>query len=31
MDAIKIVAKERNVPKSIIYSEYHKGKWFIWN
>ena len=26
MDAIKIVAKERNVPKSIIYSEYHKGK-----
>lgn len=26
MDAIKLVAKERNVAKSIIYSEYHKGK-----
>ena len=26
MDAIKLVAKERKVAKSIIYSEYHKGK-----
>lgn len=26
MDAIKIVAKERKVAKSIVYSEYHKGK-----
>ena len=25
-DAIKIVAKERNVPKSIIYNEYHNRK-----
>lgn len=25
-DAIKIVAKERNVSKSIIYKEYHNGK-----
>ena len=26
MDAIKLVAKERKVAKSIVYSEYHKGK-----
>ena len=26
MDAIKIVAKERNVAKSVIYNEYHTGK-----
>jgi len=26
-DAIKLVAKERNVAKSIIYKEYHLGKW----
>jgi hypothetical protein len=26
-DAIKLVAKERNVAKSIIYKEYHNGKW----
>lgn len=26
MDAIKLVAKERKVAQSIIYSEYHKGK-----
>lgn len=26
MDAIKLVAKERKVAKSIIYIEYHKGK-----
>ena len=25
-DAIKLVAKERNVAKSIIYKEYHNGK-----
>ena len=25
-DAIKLVAKERNVPKSVIYKEYHVGK-----
>ena len=25
-DAIKLVAKERNVPKSIVYSEYHNRK-----
>jgi 16S rRNA (cytidine1402-2'-O)-methyltransferase len=25
-EAIKIVAKERNVPKSVIYSEYHNRK-----
>ena len=25
-DAIKLVAKERNVPKSVIYKEYHTGK-----
>ena len=25
-DAIKLVAKERNVAKSIIYKEYHLGK-----
>lgn len=25
-EAIKIVAKERNVPKSVIYKEYHEGK-----
>ncbi len=25
-DAIKLVAKERNVPKSVIYKEYHMGK-----
>ncbi len=25
-DAIKLVAKERNTPKSVIYSEYHKRK-----
>ena len=25
MDAIKRVAKERKVPKSIIYNEFHKG------
>lgn len=25
-EAIKIVAKERNVPKSIVYKEYHTGK-----
>ena len=25
-DAIKLVAKERNVAKSVIYSEYHKRK-----
>ena len=23
MDAIKLVAKERGVPKSVIYNEYH--------
>jgi len=27
MDAIKQVAKERGVAKSIIYNEYHNGKW----
>ena len=27
MDAIKLVAKERKIAKSIVYSEYHKGKW----
>ena len=26
MDAIKKVAKERKVPKSLIYNEYHKRK-----
>jgi hypothetical protein len=26
MDAIKKVAKERGVAKSIIYNEYHNGK-----
>ena len=26
MDAIKMVAKERNVPKSVIYNEYHNLK-----
>ena len=26
MDAIKLVAKERKIAKSIVYSEYHKGK-----
>ena len=26
MDAIKLVAKERNVPKSVIYNEYHNRK-----
>ena len=26
MEAIKLVAKERKVAKSIVYSEYHKGK-----
>ena len=26
MDAIKLVAKERKVAKSIVYNEYHKGK-----
>ena len=26
MDAIKLVAKERKVAKSVVYSEYHKGK-----
>jgi len=26
-DAIKLVAKERNVAKSIVYSEYHNRKW----
>ena len=26
MDAIKAVAKERNVPKSIIYNEFHNGR-----
>jgi hypothetical protein len=32
MDAIKLVAKERGVPKSVIYNEYHNlRKWFIWN
>jgi len=30
-DAIKIVAKERNVSKSIIYKEYHNGKWNRWS
>ena len=25
MDAIKMVAKERNIPKSEIYKEYHVG------
>ena len=25
-DAIKLVAKERNVANSIIYKEYHNGK-----
>lgn len=25
-DAIKLVAKERNVAKSIIYKEYHEGR-----
>jgi hypothetical protein len=26
-DAIKLVAKERGVAKSIIYNEYHNRKW----
>ena len=26
MDAIKLVARERNVPKSVIYNEYHNRK-----
>lgn len=26
-DAIKKVAKERNIAKSIVYKEYHTGKW----
>ena len=26
MEAIKLVAKERNVPKSVIYNEYNKNK-----
>ena len=26
MDAIKIVAKERNVAKSVVYQEYHNRK-----
>lgn len=26
MDAIKLVAKERKIAKSVVYSEYHKGK-----
>lgn len=25
-DAIKLVAKERNIPKSVVYNEYHQGK-----
>ena len=25
MDAIKLVAKERNIKKSDVYSEYHRG------
>ena len=25
-DAIKLVSKERNVAKSIVYSEYHNSK-----
>ena len=25
-DAIKVVAKERNMPKSVVYKEYHSGK-----
>ena len=25
-DAIKLVAKERNVAKSLVYKEYHMGK-----
>lgn len=30
-DAIKIVAKERNVAKSVIYKEYHDRKGLKWN
>ena len=26
MDAIKLVAKERNVKKSEVYNEYHRGE-----
>ena len=26
MEAIKIVARERNVPKSVVYKEYHQQK-----
>lgn len=26
MDAIKLVSKERNIPKAIVYKEYHMGK-----
>ena len=25
-DAIKVVAKERNIAKSVVYKEYHMGK-----
>ena len=32
MDAIKQVAKERNIKKSIVYDEYlKKDKWYFWN
>ena len=26
-EAIKLVAKERQIAKSIVYKEYHLGKW----
>jgi hypothetical protein len=31
MDAVKMVAKERGVPKNVIYNEYHLKRWFSWN